>query len=287
MAQHTPADPGARGRLASPGDAEVHVTVDGSRDAPAVLLLGNAATPAAIWDPLIPQLAADCRVIRLDLPGCGRPGSPAGGCDIPAQAHQVAAALDRLGVNQVTVVGHSSGGTLATALAEQQPGKVTALALIDTGPSLDAKIPESLLVRLSLTRFPGRLLWRLKTEATIRKSARTGFTLPVVIPDAVVDHVRGMTHRAFVAAMRTPLDYLKQRNLPDRLAALGVPVLVIFGTDDKRWRSSSAAAYRAVPGARVELLPGVGHTPMMEDPQATGALLLRFIQPPGGLTNRS
>ena len=62
----------------------------------------------------------------------------------------------------------------------------------------------------------------------------------------------------------------------ERLATLGLQVLVIFGTDDKRWRSSSAAAYRDVPGARVELLPGVGHTPMLEDPQTTGTLLLRF-----------
>ena len=71
-------------------------------------------------------------------------------------------------------------------------------------------------------------------------------------------------------------DYTRQRNLSDRLAALGIPVLVIFGTDDHRWRSSSAAAYRDVPGARVELLPGVGHTPMTEDPQTTSQLLLDF-----------
>ena len=85
-----------------------------------------------------------------------------------------------------------------------------------------------------------------------------------------------MTHRAFVGAMRAPLDYLGQRSLPDRLASLGLPLLVIFGTEDQRWPSSGAAAYRVVPGARVELLPGVGHTPMMEDPQTTGRLLLDF-----------
>ena len=82
-----------------------------------------------------------------------------------------------------------------------------------------------------------------------------------------------MTHRALAGTMpRIPETTSRQRSLPDRLAALGLPVLVIFGADDQRWRSSSAAAYRAVPGARVELLPGVGHTPMMEDPQATGTL---------------
>ena len=58
-------------------------------------------------------------------------------------------------------------------------------------------------------------------------------------------------------------------------------MLVIFGADDRRWRSSSAAAYRVVPGARVELLPGVGHTPMLEDPQTTSKLLLDFAAAAG------
>ena len=45
-----------------------------------------------------------------------------------------------------------------------------------------------------------------------------------------------------------------------RLAALGLPVLVIFGVKDQRWRSSSATAYRVVPGARVELSPASAAT---------------------------
>lgn len=77
------------------------------------------------------------------------------------------AALDRIGAGQATVIGHSTGPTVATALAEQRPGKVAALALIDIGPSPDAKIPEGPPVRFLLARFPGRLLWHLKTEATI------------------------------------------------------------------------------------------------------------------------
>jgi len=46
-------------------------------------------------------------------------------------------------------------------------------------PDRDAKIPEGRLVRLLLARFPGQLLWRLKTEVTVRKGARTAVTRPV------------------------------------------------------------------------------------------------------------
>jgi hypothetical protein len=70
-----------------------------------------------------------------------------------------------------------------------------------------------------------------------------------------------MTHRALAGTSRASLSYIGQRSLPARLTALGVPVLVIFGTDDHRWRSSSATAYDIVPGARVELLRGAWDTP--------------------------
>ncbi len=169
--------------------------------------------------------------------------------------------LDRLGAGQVTAIGHSTGGYVATALAEQRPGQVAALALINTGPDPDAYIDQGLLGRLLLAPLPGRLLWRLRTETTIRKALTSAFTRPIDIPGALIQDTLGMTHRALAATGRAGDNYLKQRALPDRLTALGLPVLVIFGADDHRWRSSSAAAYRAVPGARVELLPGVGHTP--------------------------
>jgi pimeloyl-ACP methyl ester carboxylesterase len=110
---------------------------------------------------------------------------------------------------------------------------------------------------------------------------RTGFTRPVDFPAAFVEHALEMTHQDFVGAMRGPLAYLGQRSLPERLAPLGIPLLVIFGTDDQRWRSSLASAYQAVPGARVELLPGLGHSPMLEDPQTTGKLLLDFASSAG------
>jgi pimeloyl-ACP methyl ester carboxylesterase len=279
MTGHMSGDSDAEDRFVRLDDGDMHVVENGKPGAPALLLIHGTVGSTAWWDPVVPALAGACRVIRVDLLGHGRSSSPAGGYGIPAHARRVGAALDRLGAGRVTVIGHSMGCMVATALAEQRPGTVAAVALIDMGPSLGAAIPEGLLVRLLLARFPGRLLWRLRTEATIRKAMRTAVTRPVDIPGAHIEGALGMTHRAVAGTARGSLDYMRQRSLPDRLAALGLPVLVIFGAEDARYPSSSAAAYRAVPGARVELLPGVGHTPMLEDPRTTGKVLLDFAAP--------
>jgi pimeloyl-ACP methyl ester carboxylesterase len=282
VAPYISGDPDAHDGFVRLDDGDMHVVQDGMPGAPAVLLIHGTAASTAWWDPVVPPLAGACRVIRVDLAGHGRSASPAGGYDIPAQARRVGAALDRLGAGRVTVVGHSTGGTVATALAEQRPGLVAALALIDIGPDLDAYTDQGLLGRLLLAPLPGRLLWRLRTEATIRKALASAFTRSIDIPHTIIEGTMGMTHRALASTSRASDDYLKQQSLPHRLTALGLPVLVIFGADDRRCRSSSAAAYRAVPGARVEMLPGVGHTPMMEDPQTTGKLLVDFVAAAAG-----
>jgi pimeloyl-ACP methyl ester carboxylesterase len=259
-------------------DGDMHVVEDGEPGAPCLLLIHGTGASAAWWDPVVPRLADACRVIRVDLLSHWRPTSPAR-YDFPLQARRVGAVLDKLDASGVTAIGHSSGGGVATALAEERPDLVAALALINTGPSPDAFIPQGPAGQLLEAPLLGPLLWRLlKNEDTVRKAMSSAFTRPVDIPHALIQDTLGMTHRAIAGTGPAYLAYMRQRSIPDRLAALGLPVLVIFGTDDHRWRSSSAAAYRGLAGARVELLPGVGHTPMMEDPQLTSKLMLDFAR---------
>ena len=86
----------------------------------------------------------------------------------------------------------------------------------------------------------------------------------------------GRTLWTITATSQASLAFLQERPMPDRLAELGLPVLVIFGSRDRRWQPSSVEDYRRVPQARVEILNGVGHTPMLEDPDTTAALLRGF-----------
>jgi pimeloyl-ACP methyl ester carboxylesterase len=184
--------------------------------------------------------------------------------------------LDSLGMRHVTLAGHSSGGYVATALAEQRPDLVGPLALISTGPSLDALLPQPFILRALLAPPLGPLLWPKRSDVMIRKGISATTARPVDIPGDVVADLRNITYRAFRKVLRRNAEYIAERSVPERLADLDVPVLVIFGAADPRYEPSSAHQYDAVPNARVEMLPGVGHVPILEAPEATSELLLGF-----------
>ncbi len=261
---------GATGESTLPlDDGEIHVCQDGPRDAPALLLVHGTAASARSWEPLVPLLTGSHRVIRIDLLGCGRSARPDGASyAVPDQARRAGAVLDRLGVGHAVVVGHSSGGTIATALTEQRPDLVAALTLIDTGPDMTAYIARDVAVAATS--------WADLTDDQIRQAVSDGFREGFEIPRSLVDQFRDIDFHVFAATSQAVRAYLDERGLPERLAPLGTPLLVIFGEDDRRWRPSSAGDYRAVPGARIEMVPGAGHSPNIEDPARTAAHLLAF-----------
>lgn len=248
---------------------EVHVLQDGPQDAPALLLIHGSASSARTWDAMVPALAAAHRVIRLDQLGHGLSAKPAeGGYGIEEQAGRAAAVLDRLGVARAVVAGHSGGGFVAVALAEQRPELVSALALVGTGPRLDAFTARA-------GGGIGPEQWPPDDEQ-IRRFASSGFHPGFAVPQELVDELRGMAFHAFAATAQASLAYLGRRPIPERLASLGKPVQVVYGELDARWEPASFAGYAAVPGARLDALPHCGHTPVLEDPAGTAALLLDF-----------
>jgi pimeloyl-ACP methyl ester carboxylesterase len=252
----------------------IYVRRDGARDNPALVLIHGSGSSSRTWDPMIRLLTASHHVIRVDLLGHGRSDKPTDGdYEIPSQARRVAAALDCLGVEHVIAVGHSSGGSAATALTEQRPDLVTALALINTGPRMQARIstPEAAIELVQ---------WAHLTDEQLRQLASTGFSRPGYQPSQqLLDDVRCMTYHTFTVTMHASRAYIQRQPLPDRLVPLGKPLLVIYGEDDRRWRSPYAADYLAVPGAQVQMLPGLGHSPHLEDPPRTAAPLLAFTTP--------
>ncbi|MFI6942767.1 alpha/beta fold hydrolase [Streptomyces sp. NPDC050418] len=260
----------------------MYVTQDGPREAAPLVLLHGSGASGACWEPMVAPLAQRRRVVRVDLPGCGRsPSAPS--YDVPLQAGRVAALLDELGLAGAAVAGHSSGGYVATALAEQRPDLVGSLTLISSGPALDALLPEPLILRVLLGPPFGPLVWGLRTDAVIRKGLLATTVRPAEVPAELVAGVKGISYRTFRKVLKANGAYISAQDVPTRLAALDVPVYVIFGSADPRWDPASALRYGSVPGVRIEMLPGVGHLAPLEAPQETAELLLAFTASGSGI----
>lgn len=259
---------------------DIHVSQDGPADEPALVLIHGLGASAHWWDQVVPLLSG-YHVIRVDLLGHGGSAKPDGDeYSIPQQGHRVAGVLDRLGIRHALVVGHSTGGAVATSVAEQRPDLVTGLALIDAGPAMGDDTSESPASQLLTTPGVGDLIWQVRTDGLLRQALTSAFASDAYpIPQQFVDDLRGMTYHALTATEAASTDYITRRTLPDRLSDLGKPLLVIFGDQDRRWRTATSTdEYRTVPGATVETVSGAGHSPFVENPPRTAEILLSFTR---------
>jgi len=254
-----------------------------------IVLLHCATCSMDWWDRLAPLLGQDHRVIRIDLLGMGGSDKPGSGYSITDQASGVAEALAKLHVVGATVVGHSLGGTVATALAEQSPSLASRIVIIDQSPE-DGFEHESLGEHLSLAPVIGQAIARLiqvAPKSLIRDQYDQAFAPGYDIssgfdnPDQPVDDLRAMTYTALKDTVDAEQDYVDQSPLDRRLAATHLPLLVIFGAEDQIYDPQAAIErYRQVPGAQTHLIPGAGHSPNVEKPDLVAPLILAFATPP-------
>jgi pimeloyl-ACP methyl ester carboxylesterase len=264
------------GRIVDLPGGDLQVREDGPRDAPAVVLLHGFACSLHWWDQMTPALARDHRVVRFDLLGHGGSEKPKKGYGMENQARLVAAALDRLGVRRADVVGHSMGGSVATALAEQRPALVESIVILDSpSKSGDAELPFT--ARLGFVPVLGQAINRVVPDGMVRDGLESAFAKGFDVPDRFVEDFRDMTYTSYDDSHRGSDDYGKESGLAERLADQSVPLLVVFGSEDDLVDPESAQGYRSVPGARVVVLDGVGHSPHVERPAATARLIADFI----------
>ena len=280
-------DDGAR--LIDTSGGTLQVLDQGDPQGSPIVLLHCATCSMDWWDNLAPLLEPDHRIIRIDLLGMGGSDKPGSGYSIENQASAVAEALAKLHVVGATVVGHSLGGSVAVALAEQSPQLATRIVIIDQSPE-DGFEHESLGEHLSMWPVIGQAVARLVQIApasTIRGEYDQAFAPGYNIssgfdnPDQPVDDLRTMTYTALKDTVDAEADYVDQSPLDQRLVALHVPLLVIFGAEDQIYDPEAAIArYKLVPDAQTHLIPGAGHSPNVEKPELVAPLILAFAKPP-------
>jgi pimeloyl-ACP methyl ester carboxylesterase len=267
-------EPGGR-ILKLPG-GEMQVVEHGPRAAPPIVLIHCFTCAINWWDGMIPYLDRAHRVVAVDLLGHGGSEKPSSGYSIEDQADLVASALAKLGVRDAEVVGHSLGGPVAIALAERFPQLVDRLVAIDSIPD-DSYGDVGIIGELPFKPVIGQTLWRIKPDFSIKDGLGVAFAPGFDVPDDFVEDVKRMTYSSYTGSHDAFDDYTGEEPLPQRAATTGKPTLAIMGAEEQIANDPQAAlaAYRAR-GAQTELVQGAGHSPNVEKPAKTAALVLAF-----------
>jgi pimeloyl-ACP methyl ester carboxylesterase len=262
------------GTIIETGIEPANVKVEGQ--GPPILLLHGYGGAMDWWDDIAPALSVHHRVIRLDLIGHGGTAAPTSGYQIARQAELVSAVLDKLGVTRATVVGHSMGGWVATALASLNPKRIERLVLIDSPPTVDLHL--SILAKAHVAPVLGEVLSHFVTDERLREGLADAFAPDFPIPERFVADLKRLPHCVFRQEHVEGFAYC-EKPIYERLAELKPvpPVLSIFGSLDSKMSAEQAKLYERVPGAIVATIDGVGHSPQVEAPAKTGKLIEDFL----------
>jgi len=271
-------EPGGRILQLSGGD--IQVVERGPRDAPTILLVHCFSCAINWWDGMMPRLDRTHRVIAVDMLGHGGSEKPASGYTIPNQADLVAQALAKLGARNVEAVGHSLGGSVVTALAERSPQLVERVVIVDTPPT-HHEASLGLIANAAFVPVIGPALWRIKPDFSVRKGLEVAFAPGFDVPDEFVEDVNRMTYTSYHDSPSGSEDYSNEEGLDRRMKASGKPLMVLMGAEEQIVEDPAArlAEYRRVyPGTETKLIQGAGHSPNVEKPAETAALISAFMQ---------
>jgi len=252
-------------------ETALHHTVHGATGPP-VLLLHGLGSCAADWAWQIPLLEPAFRVIAVDLPGHGASPVPPSGMTIEDMADDVAALAAEVAGAPAHVVGLSLGACVALRVALQAPSRVRSLTLVNPfacvrpgGPGDLARLAHRLVL---LTTAP--------TPTLAAHVARRLFPWPEqrALYEAAVASLGATPRRGYAAAMRA----LARFDARGQVAAIRRPTLVVAGDRDTVVPlDAKLRVGAAIPGARVEIVPGSGHATPYDQPAAFNRLLLEFL----------
>ncbi|WP_234411046.1 alpha/beta fold hydrolase [Nocardioides terrigena] len=280
----------------APVQAQVrHVTIHGHRRAyvvtgsgPALLLLHGLGCDHTTWAPVIDSLARRYTVIAPDLLGHGESDKPRADYSVGGYANGMRDLLTVLGIDRVSVVGHSFGGGVAMQFAYQFPERTERLILVGSGglgpevtPAIRAITTPGFHQAMGLLTLPGV---RHVGTAGMRALAATGVRAARDLTELadIYDSFKDPRTRAAIRhVVRAVVDWRGQIvTMADRAYLTeAMPMCVVWGRNDQvipvRHAGNAAAL---APSARVEIIPNAGHFPHKDHPQRFVKIVNDFIR---------
>lgn len=243
--------------------------------------------------PLVELLSEDRRLVFYDRDASEAPTGAESGLALTIEAlvSDLEAVRSAIDAETVDVLGHSFGGLLALLYALEHPGRVRSLVSVDGDPArwndwrhfrkvIDARRSEDDERRLQEIQSRGD--W--SSQPVLVEEYFRIYLRPYFGARDVSANLRfGFDSSSFAklstssSAVRNDLG---EWNLLDRLPVIDQPTLLLYGGQSIFRPGSAEAMHAALPASQLEIMPGVGHFPFLEDPEVFGSIVRRFLSEP-------
>lgn len=250
---------------------DMNYLVEGAGDAPAVVLHHPLATDLSFWDETAAALKNDWRVIRFDARGHGLTAATAAPYDFRTLSADTVALMDHLGVKRAAFVGLSMGGMVAQDLGLDHATRFSCLVIA----SSTSRIPENL-----------RHLWSDRVKVARAEGMASQVEPCLARWLAAASRQRAdVVERCTRLIKATPVEgyggwcgAIETLDMTDKLGGITLPTLVVVGQEDPATPvAASETIQRAIPGAKLAVLPGVSHMLAIEAPAAFVASVAPFL----------
>jgi pimeloyl-ACP methyl ester carboxylesterase len=244
---------------------------------PALVLVHAGIADHTMWDDDVPVLAAGHRVVTYDGRGYGRSAST----DVAfSNRADIVALLDHLGLDRAALLGCSRGGQIALDFALEQPGRVSALVLVASGPGglQHDPTPEELVLFESEEPMWLAKDWAGVADLDVRLWVDGVGQAPDRVPASIRERVRTMSRANYDAEYPEGQPIVLDPPAAGRLGEVGVPTLIVHGDLDVSAIGAAVEALeRGIAGARRVTLPGVAHMVNLERPVELRRVVLDFL----------
>ena len=251
---------------------ELHHLLEGSEDAPVLVMANSLGTTLHMWNGQAPALSNRFRLLRYDHRGHGGSPAPPGPYAMDDLGRDVLALLDRLEIERASFCGLSIGGMVDMWLASEVPERIERLVLCCTSTRLGP--PENWSSRAATVRAKG-------LEAISEAVLERWFT-PAFREDrpALLRWAEGMLLDTPAEGYASCCEAIRDMDLRNRLDDISAPTLVIAGADDEAITLDHAELIRdLVPNSSLEVIPQAAHLANVEQPEAVTQAIVDHIAP--------
>jgi pimeloyl-ACP methyl ester carboxylesterase len=243
--------------------------VNGSADHGLPVLFLHSGQGYDPWQSFASQLAQDRRLVAPSHPGFGKSSLPDWLDSIDDIAHLYLELMDRLELGQIDVVGCSIGGWIAAEVASKAPERIRRLVLVGpvgvkVGPADTLDIPD---------------LFAMPQDAVDKLLYRDPARMAPDLGKLADDELAALFRNRESLALLVWEPWMHNPKLIRRLHRVTAPALLLRGDSDGVVSEAYLQGYaRLLPHARTRIIPGAGHLPHLEQPQALHGAITEFLE---------